>query len=1185
MIIINNTDIKGYEFDTEKTILNRIAVFLETLPEYLYFENIENKNKLYSLSNSRKKKEIEVSDILSFVRKNTTKKDFLSFISSFIKNFPNYNIEENKKTILYLWLIFNKAFENMVNINLQSLTILAETLIENKYINSEEELTVFWNQRRDNMKKSIELEIEKLKGIVNKFDSFYQYLSEIEARISTEVKIERLNIDYILNIDNLTLLEVFNLLVLNRNIPYLNCEDYHKILKDFEPKESWLKSEKNTLSIYYNDKTEDVNKNDYKYASIISDKNKNLILNFIKFFGRNYINNFYENIFLNSIDKKEIKEIKVVEKKEKQVLGIFYYPQDRLNSYVFSDLVLNDKVFSSFISIDESVKATKRKKEEGKSWLYIHFYSEGIGEVKASIVEKVVDRNNIEFKNEDDEVFPQGSPYIEVKPRSENFESIEKFRIVFSKLLSIYNEKYNEIVEEYRKFIPKFGIVKVKESKKLKNRPEKIAPEIFDKNYSRSCAETRIPTIITMEDYNKLNYKPDIMKFPRDEQTNEPKYYSDGKKQQYYVCLNPEYPYPGVQKNKLGNSEMYPYVPCCFKVNQKDKNNYLEYFQNIVTNKEKKQQDLIITDKIIGIDKFGYLSEKVSKLFQVVDRNIDYQYIRLGVSRNKSSFLSSVMTSLYKETKLLDVEISKREEFVENFRKELAKQYILAKQSNYDIDNNQLKYNISDKNYYLDPRRFIQFLERSLNCNIIVFNKDEMILPYYSQGFYRNNNPDNPYVFIYEHWGSESDHAKYPQCEVIIKWNIKRSNDTQYSFSKDDPVVITFDKIKRMLLNSYDLNKPSLNVPIPDFDIISQMIDEFGKCRVINLKFKGKKLSLFVEPRMPLPVKNENKFYKSNYEIVKEFIKEWNAEISFQNSFEISGMIKNFIFTIPIIEDNNLNLIEYKIDKNDKNLYVNSEEKSELEIFNKNKKYANYITEYLFWIFSNYLKKENINTITDKILSDFAKKYTLIKEQKYENIPMVFSFDNEMFENGKLIIQSEELLKRLMYVLKLTTIRDINMLMRYNENVNVRNYFSDISDFVKYENQIIIFGSENVESWIKERNFNLRYYDEILPENKYPYFFKNSMVNDKLYLVQNCYDLDSAINIGIVWKKKGYNMGIYGDLYGNKKNKYNFTLYAYKNKDNIEKYKINDLKENDFDLKILGYKISDINYYTVLLDI
>jgi hypothetical protein len=89
---------------------------------------------------------------------------------------------------------------------------------------------------------------------------------------------------------------------------------------------------------------------------------------------------------------------------------------------------MNNNIFSTLISIDESSKATKKKGDSTQPWLYIHFTHPSTGHVTAAITQKFVDRSDIMMREEDPEIFPHNSPYIRVRVKGRDRESVEFFQ-------------------------------------------------------------------------------------------------------------------------------------------------------------------------------------------------------------------------------------------------------------------------------------------------------------------------------------------------------------------------------------------------------------------------------------------------------------------------------------------------------------------------------------------------------------------------------------------------------------------------------------------------------------------------------------------------------------------------------------------------------------------------------------
>lgn len=1166
MVIVNGKEIFVYKLDTEKTIILRIAKELNTLTKYLYGLP----------SNILEHKKIKVLDLLSLI-KNQESTDINNFIEENKDKFSDLDI---KRDVVEVLLSYNKKIEELSGYGTFILDQLSQDLVKQGYFSSKNDFSTFWDKNREQIKRDIENKIREEKRDDETYVKLYKKFEEIEnGWVYTDMKMEKVMLNMTLNLTNITLLELFNNIVLNRNIPFAMCKSYYKILKDYMPPDNWNIQETDyiLLKTYEKDDIDFSKLADVK-LKVTEEEIVNVEMKLITekgYLSREKFIDRVMGVLGKSVSYKDISETEVV--------GTFYFPQERLNTYIFSDLVMNDLLFSSLVNIDESTKTTKKKVKGSQPWLYIHFTHPSTGHITAAISQKISDRTQSEMRDEDAEIFPHGEPYIRVRVKGTSRKEINNFQEMLSKLLVIYSEKYDEIVTIYEKFIPDFGVFEELEVPELKQ--SNLAPEVFVSNFSRNCSDARRPTIISDK-----KHEGEVMVFPRDKK-DENGYPSDGVNQRRYVCLNPEYPYPGLIVNKLANSGEYPVLPCCFKNSQSDKKGGIYrsyYFGEKVETKEKKQQDLIITEKILGSEKYGILPKNLQKLFDILDSDSEYKYIRVGVHRNKSSFLNSVMVSLNDETAILDLEDEdERLARLLQIKEELSDKtmFPMAKQSCYDMTDKNLSYFISDENTYMDPKLYTQLLEGYFNCNIFTFNKDGLFMPRFTQGYYREKRKTNC-VFIYENWGSESDKAVYPQCEIIIRWNVKKKDDTRYVFPYDQKISKNINNFFKILNESYCLNdriKETI-LPLPDsVKIKSQIVDNYGKTRCLNIIYKNKELSILTSPITPLPIEISNNVNETEKEVALEFLRDLGVQLTGQVLenpskrilIKINSVVGNVDISIPVNKDKEI--LDVPVIFGSRHY----ENKSILETFNFYKKTIRYITEYLLWLFSRYLQLKNIPEVTDSVLARFAKKTLQIKENhEYKTVPKVFSLDNSIVSNGKLLVKSEEMAKRLMYVLKLYSTRDMKTLREYHTRKGIKHYYEDITDFDYHSTQVIIQGDDAINKWRQETRGSIDLENVIVIGSKLPYFFRNKLVGNEIFLAQNTNNLQSAITIGITWQNSDYNMGVDVVNIENYK-KYGFILYSYVNENDIVERKVTG--EVETTIRILGYKLKGTPNYTVLL--
>jgi hypothetical protein len=1159
----NFSNIPIYNLDTIETVKSRIASRLNSISKYIYLPDD------FTLE-EQKITDNDVVDVLNRIKKHAQEStDFSDFLDQNVNYLDKLEKLDVKKDILNVWLAYNTELEKLANLNTLILTTQAQQL--QNYYGEEKQFLNFWNTERQSVKQKINLAITEEKIKNEKYTKICKDFESItDENLSTEIKPLRISTKLTLNIKNVTLLELFNHIILNTHTPFAVCGGYYKILKNFIPSEEWPIVANDQIIIKVNQK-------------LISDTKKFTDYTDVKFSIVEGV--VYVDINLTQ-DKKNVSENEFIErclaifnglgpvsyvfKTETELNGVFYFPETRINTYVFSDLVAIDSTFSSLISIDESTKATKKKKDLKQPILYIHFSHINSGDIKATLTQKLADKRDLEIRDED--LIEHGSPYVKIKFTSKNKKSGEFFQNLLAKLAVLYIEKYNDIAEIYEQYIPDFGVVYEEKVKPL-NKTE-LAPELFVSNYSRFCSEERFPTVFSDEELKKEYEEKgkQVMIFPRDKPSEGELYPSDGQNQQYYACDNPEYPYVGLQENKkLSNSKDYPFIPCCFKIDQTEKpGNYRKYYfgEELKAKKDKKQQDLIITDKILSIDKYGILPEELDKLFQILDTDIKYKYIRVGVSRTKSSFLNAVLLGLYEKTKLTDIDEEKeRIRKVFDERKEIAEKAVLAKQCCYDLTTEQIVEKIANLEDYFDPNYFLQFLEEVYDVNIFLFNREKIITPRFIESYYRKYR-DRESIFIYEHNGSESDNAQYPQCELIVKWFIGTKN-TDYFFDYKSSISSSINKIFKLVNESYVLNKKIVEVKLqfPEYITpVSQIIDSYGKTRVIFIKHQNKKYSILTTPIPPLDLKetpDEKLIYLSFEDAVGLFDLLKTGDDYIEGDKALQSVLGNVEISIPLTG------------------YDENKKSSSLKTFNKNKQIARYLFEYVLWIFSKYLKNQNITEVNEAVFVDFSKRILqTVENYQYEIVPKIFNENNSICKNGKIIVSSLEMKKRLLYMLRLYCVRDFLKLKEYYKFETINNYYLYLSDFDTHQEQVILKGEDSVFQWIEESKISLTLYEKPIVGRSSPYFFRNNLVeNGKVFLARNTDSLKKAFNIATFWFKNGFNKLEIEEPHDTF---YRFKLYSFVSEDNIKKFDVKGKKFKE-QIIILGYKLQNISYFTVLL--
>jgi len=1179
MVKINGRKVEIYELDTIDSIFIRIATALETIPKYLYFRSGIPDIKIFYTENN-----IEVEDILNDIKEN----DSLEFNNFFEKIKPKLQFGINLYEDIFIpFIIYNKSLIDIDKSYIGGMILyINEDIKKNDYFpNIRVDIKKIWDERNitiSHINNFIRLNKDNNKEIIDQ----NKILQEKIPIPFTEFELERLRFSFFLNIENTSIIEIFNLIHLTNRIPFASINGFYKVLKDNIPSKDWGISLENDIVIKMCQSLILPLNNDYEtYMDVIISINNGITV--VELQLDTSKQNISKDIFIEEFLSifPTIQNIEATNIQEKSLKGSFYFPKITLNNYILADLVMNDKLFSSMMSIDDHEKATKKKNS-----VYIHFNNNKIGDISANITEKISEKGDPLLRGKDvKDLFTYNSHYVRVKiSNAKNQNTVFMFQEILGKFLSIYNDKYNDIFKIYKKFIPNFGVKKNVETKDIpKLKLSDIAPEVFLPNYTKKCNDK--PSIISDEEAEEaVNNGKKVMRYPISEE--------EGFIPRNYICNHDNAPYPGLRENPLENKDLVPYLPCCFKRDHSEieGNIYAHYFkgEELKNLDKKQQQNFISTNKITHFNWYGLLPENITKMFKLFDDREDYSFVRKGVSNQKSSFLECVLEAL-DEKGILNINDEKeRAVFLEKERKELSKKSVLCKQEMYDFTIEEINNLIKDPEFYLDPQYFINLIETTYNCNIYVFNRKNMninaqlSLPRFLEGYYKTKKTGKC-IFIYQHMGSQSDHLKEPRCELIIRWKETKSDDTEYSFSQTSNVYKGVNEIFSKMRLSYSLTTEIKETIFPldlsKIKITEQGIDSYGKTRMLRLNFNNNIITLLTSPIQPIdyPEINEWNVTKVSSDIAIELCRQLGVKITGQDIIDdfaktYNGKLGNVDISIPIentIPTMTLENYKYGINYPEYNV-------SELNNYNKYKKLSRYITSYMFWLYSKYLNEENKSISLDS-MSSFVKKYISVKEDfDYNgNINKKFDMKSPVMNDNKLVVKSEETLKRLLYTLRLFS-RQRRKLLNYYTMENIENYYLDITDFDQYQFQVIIQTEEALENWINEHTLNYNLVDSIQTENIKPYFFKNILVSDDIWLAQNTDNIQKALKIDYAWKTNGYNIGWNAEIEENPKNK--FLLFSYKNPKDIINYEIGGTHIKT-DPVIVGYKINEKSLYTVLL--
>ena len=1008
-ILINGQEIDTFPEDTLYQFINRVAVHFKTLPRFISsIKEIKNGN----------------IQLLERMIQETSITSFKEFFKNNQENFPDPTV------IAELWLLYDKESDSQKFLEYQEMKeILKKTTLDvdefNKHI----------SEKKTQLKK----EKNDLKEIVEKKDKIYR---EIMLQVKPK-NIQFIPKGHTVSLDtsiiNRSLDFIFNSIECTENIPFFSYKNFCKIKTGFllEKAKEWTDLDEN------------------------EEKNEKILLK-IKI-GNSFLNGYLvlkDEILQFTIDStigsidlikdtvSEIfpKAISFTNQQKINIRGLIMFPDQQVLKFVMSDIIMNNKIISLFISVDEKDKATTKK-----TGLLLKYKGGGDGkDSSCNMICKKVIQNDIDAKellqNDKEKKIKMGDSFIRINVTNfKDTKSIDRFIFIFSKILTLYKENEKEIINDYKQFIPDIKSF-IKQENEITQKKETIkdkAPLVFSSNYTRCCERDRLPLLLKKDEIDKSDENK-YMKFPKDNHFEDMTFENQEignqyKEQFYYYCPdNPDdkkepnkrgkvvknYPYIGlVERNSNCKDEYYKYMPCCFETKQGTEKNVSDYFLGKKEEKQKSNQQILKTihhllhSSTAMKRNLGDIPLNLKYFFQTFYKDeIDSEFLRMGAIKNSSdsnahSFLSCVKTATGKNIPI--------------------KRFYIALQENYDLSITDMKQMFRDENVYMDPRRWIRLLEYHYECNIVVFSYRNN--PNYTATYIepRHKGPYLQYkplyrdtIYILE------NHDNEIRCELLIK-----KNNEKYTY--------LFPHKKQHFITQFYLENSTKNViqyskkPPSNINYKQQLLDSFNKTRGF---VTDKDIVLLCDPIPPvdLPVADT---------LVENDIKTVRLDKTFAKLIKGNDDIKYDIFTIKIKKREEL------LDAIDDYIYV--------------KKIAHILGEYFIYRYSCFCKEKSYKDFTIESIKEFIDKNTIISDKHDYNLISSSLISEKLMkkagyinDENKIFIENNETLKRLICLLRLCIMNYIKKVETYCEKEEFYSFYESITDFKKSEKSRLFYISD-----------------------------------------------------------------------------------------------------------------------------
>lgn len=508
-----------------------------------------------------------------------------------------------------------------------------------------------------------------------------------------------------------------------------------------------------------------------------------------------------------------------------------YKSSVRFNKSIWADLVMNNPFVSEDFVIDEHARATKMVKSVYMFWL------NGGKKLVFTLTEQV----ELDVASQENRAVMR----VRVMDVDRAKHNVDIFLERISKVLGLYDEAASGIARYYNALISVPILFDAPVEQPSRVRLKQLDAEMFLPGYSRVCQH--LPTVVTdrrAEELERKGYQ--VMLFPRGAAQ------ADGSNQHYFSCAEQEeHIYPGLRKNSLGNREVYPYLPCCYKQDHTKKNN--EYFSNEApaANVGGGSTRYLVTDKFARAGQSGQCPEKIVRFLEAADAGDAPRgaYTRNGVARSQSSIIDCIFAST-RPAEWGALTPAQKAARTEKARKYLAglgdASLAVFSQETYDWSAEQTRAFLAQG--YLDPVIAFSLLEAQFKCRLVLFSRDDFVIPRFAGAFLSPPSLEQ-IILIYINQGSDADKAEYPQCELIEGarateriWNLYRES-----------FLPAFVSSTGTLGEFIPENLNSNSHTIPASSVRAQLVDDNGKTFAFYLV--DRRIFLCSQPLAPLQLR------------------------------------------------------------------------------------------------------------------------------------------------------------------------------------------------------------------------------------------------------------------------------------------------------------------------------------------
>lgn len=748
------------------------------------------------------------------------------------------------------------------------------------------------------------------------------------------------------------------------------------------------------------------------------------------------------------------------------------------------------------------------------------------------------------------------TPYISVNiSKAVNRFVLFQFMNIFARLLNVYKEVKDQYEKIYDSLIPALKDQKTQEEDLTlipypnpKEEEEEggkvglsvIAPEIFTDSYSRDCQYKTQPIIIPDEEVeywknqkikkaSKLLERP-VLKF------------ADFN----FVCPGNVYPFVALKGN-LDPDRKYEYFPCCYQKPQKE----IRKRQKGTTFRSK---DPIKTNKVLAIGGLGNIPTPIDEMIKGgFEKQVNL--FRMGTFISPNSFLACILIALQDKQFMKQETKEQKDRYITKIKKAIADSanFNVTSSELFDITNEERIELFLREDDFLDPALFYRVMEEVFGLNIFVFTasypKPNVETTYtlevsrFSSVPMHSFKKDAATMLIYKHWGSETDHLAYPQCELIVAGletidaTLFTSELAQYLlkgyfissevfgklYSPEDKYFQNYSSLTLYKLLVNDFIGKFVNTKKDSIRANGQLIDDKGKLAGIQLQTEeGLKLTMGVPPLCPQDLPIVKKIQKPKLKDVLKLFESKPTGFSFVEDQTVSVWFKllNMEYGIQIpIEEEPRKTIEqkYNLPEVPENRFILQKRPSQIQRLFKLQKDVNIIIQVVRWLYLLFIKKEKDLTIEEKLErgEEFMEKYLKLKSRKQETdssktydfselprrlpskrdtLPQIF---NELAKHSPSFVEEQKLIisgKTFYQRIKASLEHFIRLNLQISIPEYLDEYYQSIYDYPTIPKNFVFLSKIDFDRWLKQAKEN--------PTSSYPVYFS---LRGKLYDLNSPY--------------------------------------------------------------------------------